>query len=123
MDIYCATCGEPYELYIGDDADRLLIDSVKRGMCPACKGVKPPTCHDCGFVHQEVAGDCPDCGDARLLCNDCWGRHDSGDHVQPDQSKVKLSRAEASSVLYDLFGDDLDGVASMMDDAEYMGLV
>jgi hypothetical protein len=43
--------------------------------------------------------------------------------VQPDQSKVKLSRAEASSVLYDLFGDDLDGVASMMDDAEYMGLV
>jgi hypothetical protein len=35
----------------------------------------------------------------------------------------KLTRAEASAVLYDVMGDDLDGVASMMDDAEYMGWI
>jgi hypothetical protein len=31
-------------------------------------------------------------------------------------------RAEASSMLFDLLGDDVDGVAAMMEDAEYMGM-
>jgi hypothetical protein len=32
-------------------------------------------------------------------------------------------RAEASAVLMDLLGDDVDGVASMLDDFEYAGLL
>ncbi len=31
-------------------------------------------------------------------------------------------RAEASSVLMDLMGDDMDGAAAMMEDAEYTGM-
>lgn len=31
-------------------------------------------------------------------------------------------RGEAASALYDLMGDDMDGVASMLEDAEYFGM-
>ncbi len=31
-------------------------------------------------------------------------------------------RAAASSALMDLMGDDMDGVAAMLEDAEYMGM-
>jgi hypothetical protein len=52
----------------------------------------------------------------------CWGYHEEGNHTRKYESD-KLSKAEASSVLYDIMGDDLDGVAAMMEDGEYMGLV
>lgn len=32
-------------------------------------------------------------------------------------------RAEAMDAIYDLMGDDMDGAASFMEDAEYMGLI
>ena len=44
-------------------------------------------------------------------------------HERKHEQSSKLTRAEASAVLYDVMGDDLDGVASMMDDAQYMGWV
>jgi hypothetical protein len=31
-------------------------------------------------------------------------------------------RGEASAMLHELMGDDVDGIASMLDDAEYMGM-
>lgn len=40
--------------------------------------------------------------------------------VRPDTPG--LQRGDAMSALADLMGDDLDGIASMMDDAEYMGM-
>jgi len=41
----------------------------------------------------------------------------------PEPEDGKLSRAHAMSLLVDVLGDDLDGIASMMDDAEYLGYV
>ena len=134
MDIYCATCSEPYELYIGDDEDRAVIDSVRRGECPSCNGVKPVTCHDCGKqlgILAKRLGNWDYGCDTNIACKDkplcttdsCWGEHEAGNHDRPRYESNKLSRAQASAVLYDVMGDDLDGVASMMDDAEYMGWV
>ena len=37
--------------------------------------------------------------------------------------KVESVRAEASSVLAELLGDDVDGIAAMMDDFDYMGML
>jgi len=76
MDIYCTNCGEPYELWIEDDEDRELIQSVREGRCPVCKGEKPE-------------GGTP-------------------------------FRATLAAEMGALLGDDLDGLASMMDDAEYI---
>ena len=75
MDIYCTNCGEPWELYIGDEEDRQLIQSVRAGKCPCCKG-------------EKIEGGTP-------------------------------FRAQLASAMSDLLGDDMDGLASMMDDAEY----
>lgn len=124
MDIYCSTCGEPFELYIETDEDRQELQRVREGRCSLCKGVKPPTCHDCGNqTHSENHG-CwsNDACDDKLICDSCWGYHEEGNHTRKYESS-KLSKAEASAVLYDILGDDLDGVASMMDDGEYAGLI
>ena len=127
MDIYCSTCAEPYELYIGDDEDRAVIDSVRRGECPSCKGVKPVTCHDCGGhvtgedQKQRGCGSNDAC-DNKVICIRCWEAHEYDDNHTRKHETNKLTRADASAVLYDILGADLDGVASMMDDAEYMGM-
>ena len=131
MDIYCSTCGEPFELYIETDEDRQEIQRVREGRCSLCKGVKPPTCHDCGNQMQgRTLSENRGCGsndacDDKLICNSCWGYHEEGCHVNHPRKyeSNKLSKAEASFVLYDILGDDLDGVASMMDDGEYAGLI
>ena len=36
--------------------------------------------------------------------------------------RVNTFQVQAMSMLGDLLGDDIDGMASMMDDAEYMGM-
>lgn len=58
---------------------------------------------------------CPDCLDTAPACPHCQG---TGKH-QPRQSE----RAALSALLMDVLGDDLDGVAAELDDAEYLGLI
>jgi len=134
MDIYCATCSDTYELYIGDDEDRAVIESVRRGECPSCNGVKPVTCHDCGKqlgILAKSLGNWDYGCDTNVACKDkplcttdsCWGEHEAGNHERKHEQSSKLTHAEASVVLYDMMGDDLDAVANAIDDAEYMGWV
>ena len=124
MDIYCSTCGEPFELYIETDEDRQEIQRVREGRCSLCKGVKPPTCHDCGNQMPREDRGCgsDDACNDKLICMRCWEHHEDDAHTRKYESS-KLSKAEASFALYDILGDDLDGVASMMDDGEYAGLI
>jgi len=132
MDIYCSTCGEPFELYIETDEDRQELQRVREGRCSLCKGVKPPTCHDCGnqmpredlnLYKKGVGCGSNDACNDKLICIRCWEHHEyDDDHTRKYESN-KLSKADASAVLYDILGDDLDGVASMMDDGEYAGLI
>jgi hypothetical protein len=46
-----------------------------------------------------------------------------GQECDTDIDEQDIFRAEVSSLMMDLLGDDLDGVASMMDDFEYLGLI
>ena len=43
----------------------------------------------------------------------------SSSHCEPKPSL----RTDAMSMFIDVMGDDLDGIASMMEDAEYLGLI
>jgi hypothetical protein len=43
----------------------------------------------------------------------------SGGHAQ----EVGGMRAMASAAMFDIMGDDVDGVASMMDDFDYLGML
>jgi hypothetical protein len=42
--------------------------------------------------------------------------------VTPEAGSPMDTRAQAAGAMYDLLGDDMDGAASMLDDAEAMGL-
>jgi hypothetical protein len=37
--------------------------------------------------------------------------------------KTKNIRAQLSSIAYEMMGDDVDGISSMLEDAEYMGMM
>jgi hypothetical protein len=40
-----------------------------------------------------------------------------------DNGDAGANRAAMMDAMYDLMGDDIDGAAAMMDDAEYFGLI
>ena len=73
-----------------------------------------------------------------IYCTNCAEPWDAGDpdidrrevlngnceYCHGDASKARQSlRTDAMSMLGDLLGDDIDGMAAMMDDYEYMGML
>lgn len=94
MDLYCPKCGEPW------DNDCLHEEA-----------------EDSGRTYQEVSRDFASHGCAAL--SNAYG---AGVADDCKASRGNARRAEISAVAFDLMGDDTDGVASMMDDAEMFGL-
>lgn len=86
MDIYCQLCGEPW-------------DSYELG---------PDGCFDKKEAKKFLAGKgCPSCN---------WGENKQRissykESCDPDE----LDRASATSVLVDVLGDDIDGIASELE--------
>lgn len=83
--------------------------------CPRCgEPVDPDYFHDVaeenGTSYRQVSRDFQSRGCEALGEPRCERAPDS-------------LRAEVSAAMFDLMGDDVDGVASMMDDFEYMGLL
>jgi hypothetical protein len=87
---------------------------------------------------------CPKCGepwDNDELHEVVAERHENGDHDASYNSVAREFRgkgcevfgcshghvsamaAELAAVAYDMMGDDMDGAASMLDDAQYFGLI
>jgi len=96
MDIYCTRCGEPWELdFIHDRVDEMKQDGeTVNGQEPTFKRVKDD------FIRRG----CVALG---------------GGHCESSPSL----RTEAMSALADVLGDDVDGIASMMDDLDFMGML
>ena len=96
MDIYCGRCGEPW------DIDSLHEETSYR------REDDPSVSFD--VVRSEFARrGCLAMSAYRVGETDCV--RDTGN-----------ARAMASGALMDLLGDDIDGVASLLDDAEYLGM-
>lgn len=99
MDIYCPKCGEPWELDTLHDevSERLngrsVTDEYYQG------------------EFRKVMRDFQTKGCMAL---------DGGTVCAPTISGQP--RADIAAVAYELLGDDIDGAASMLDDAESMGL-
>lgn len=86
MDIYCPKCGEPWD---PDEAHEQAADT--------------------GSTYTKVMRDFAVRG-----CRAFGGRCSAPDGT-PDAT-FGMTRAEASGALFELLGDDVDGVASMLDD-------
>jgi hypothetical protein len=93
MDIYCTRCGEPVELdYIHDRVEELRYDGeLVNGQPPTFTNVKDD------FVKR---------GCVAMGFGPC--------------KRVDNLRTQASAALFDILGDDVDGVASMMEDFEFL---
>lgn len=106
MDIYCPKCEEPWDMYcINEEAEALAdrdgipYDKAYRKVQNAFYSI------GCNAFPLTMGVD---------ICN-----NEAPD--EPDDGK--LSKARAMSTLIDILGDDIDGIASMMDDAIYLGQV
>jgi hypothetical protein len=107
MDLYCKRCGEPYEYYyvqheMGATERRRFWDGEG---CPSCYGKQP-------CQREEDCEDCPDYDGAKFVLT-----------CRANRSK-KLARrpfrAQLAAAMHQILGDDLDGLAAELEDAEYM---
>jgi hypothetical protein len=79
MDIYCGTCGEPWEI----DTVHEIAEENKFSFNEALSFFNDKGCESLGCKHND---------------------------------SINLGRAQAFSALYDIMGDDVDGIASMLED-------
>jgi hypothetical protein len=100
-DLYCTRCGETWEMdYINFDMTPQERNAFRAGeWCPACKDrkrcVKDVNCCDCEEYDRSEGG------------------------CKLNQFKRPF-RAELADALGGILGDDLDGLAAEMEDAEYL---
>jgi hypothetical protein len=94
MDIYCPKCGEPWDIDSIHEATAELVAENHRPYDAIFKTLLRD------FQQRGCAAIGYRCSESDTETDDSFG----------------LTRAEASSALYDLLGDDIDGAASMLDD-------
>ena len=104
MDLYCQKCDEPYDVaYVAQDMDE-------------DEGWKAPQVSEIFTVGAVLKTQRPSDrfkrGEGCPTCN--WGKN---------APKEQSLRGMAMGAMMDILGDDIDGVASMMDDFEYAGML
>jgi hypothetical protein len=105
VDLYCQRCGEPwdyYGVYHGDLTTEERERFLKGVDCPACKGKK--------LCVQEIP--CEDCPEVEETASQTFKCKYYG--------IKKPFRATLAGVLTDILGEDTDGIAAEMEDAEYL---
>lgn len=103
MDLYCQRCGEPwdhYGVYHGDLDPQQKEDFLKGRGCPACQ-------------NQELCT-------LSIPCQECeHGAANARGIFTCTRMRFKRPfRAQLASALADTLGDDTDGIAAEMEDAE-----
>lgn len=127
MDIRCRICGEPWDMdTLHDEVDERIAAGIFAPLS------KPDTYSSQDPAYQEyrkaydryystVRSDFYSKG-----CNGLIGfTGGNTSWCQPQQPREdgKITAAAAMSTLIDIMGDDLDGIASMIDDFEYIGVI
>ena len=100
MDLYCQRCGEPWDQYGVYNGD-MTAEEKHRFL----KGIDCPSCHGKEMCKKGIK------------CQEC---------NEYDDSRCRLHlirrpfRAQLAAALTDVLGDDTDGLAAEMEDAEWM---
>lgn len=107
MDLYCPRCGEPWE------NDCFHDEAAARAREADPDGIG--TFDSSGEPYHVVVRDFQQRGCVALAAS--YGTR----QCQPSSTGA-ADRAGIASAMYDLLGDDMDGAAAMLDDAEHLGL-
>lgn len=106
MDIYCPICEEPWDMYcINEEAEAL----AERDGIPYEQAYRK--------VQHEFY---------KVGCNAFPMAYGAQGYCKPSDREPadgKLTKAQAMNALIDILGDDVDGIAAMMDDYAYIGMV
>ena len=111
MDIYCTICAEPWDM---DSLHEEIDLRQNDGRMPVTSNQK-----EYDPLYSQIRREFTTKGCRALT----YAYPDGEGWCKPSTNPKAQFRAELSSAMYDLMGDDLDGVASMMDDYDYMGLI
>jgi len=125
MDVYCRICGEPWDM---DTLHEEIDERIAKGFLaelpdndnyrPGDQYRKYREVYD--SYYQKVRSEF-----YRRGCGAMWAFRGVAEDESPSWC-VKSGTSGtvlAMNTLIDLMGDDLDGIASMMDDAQAMGLL
>lgn len=111
MDIRCTRCGEPWDMdSLHEEAETRFVDrygSTRREMREQLAESLIP---DYQPIYQEVRTDFRERGCAALFGANC------------NVETIGGTRARTASVLTELAGDDIDGLASDLELAEMLGI-
>lgn len=116
MDIYCKTCGEPWDM---DTLHDVVSERMLQGLLPTV--THPGVLH--GEEYKEYRSAYEDNYHAvrkdfyRNGCRAMTGYR--SDWCGKPSSEGMAYTAQVADSMYDLFGDDLDAVACMMEDAGF----
>jgi hypothetical protein len=122
VDIYCTRCGEPWEL---DTFHDVIHEQHGPGLATLEEQHYGPDGRDGGWTPERSRAFQADY--ERLYWNPMMAAfHADGcaatgwcDPCEPRRN----GRTELAALAYELLGDDVDGIASFMADAEYLGVV
>lgn len=123
MDIYCPICSEPWDMDTLHDeiSERIAIGDL--AALPDHDGYNQssPKYREYREVYDgyytKVREEFYSKG-----CNAMYAFSGGPNSWCKPQTDAGLTRGMAMSALASIMGDDLDGIASMMEDAEYMGM-
>lgn len=129
MDIYCPRCGEPFDMdslhdeaaarygipYYLDGRDLDGFDTKHRQKNPAYDADAYQ------HFYKAVRADFQTEGCGIALASAFTNGQPCRKQERPADQGAPLTRSEAAAAVYDLLGDDLDGAAAMLEDAELAG--
>jgi len=106
VDVYCKRCGEPWDVYGVEHGD--MDDHERRRFwagegCPSCFGKEPCT----------ADYDCDECPEFDRSIFSCLANRDKNLARQ-------AFRAQVTAALHEILGDDIDGLAAELEDAEFL---
>lgn len=123
MDIYCPVCSEPWDMdTIHDEIkDRITIGDLAPLPDHDDYNTASPKYQEYRAVYDAYYTKVRNEFYAKG-CNAMYAFSGGPNSWCKPDTSPGMTRGMAMSALASIMGDDLDGIASMMDDAEYMGM-
>lgn len=109
MDVYCPTCGEPWDMDCLHEETRAQMDANDYPAYGA-PGYSETVYAEC---FREVQRDFQTTG-----CKALEVAYGEQNHCKPKPKTDRLDVAGAAAAMYELLGDDMDGAAAMLEDFE-----
>jgi hypothetical protein len=125
MDIYCPTCNEPWDM---DTIHEEIAERITSGDLAPLPDRGDKFSGPQYEAYRKIYEGYYDTVRGEFYRKGCKAMYafiggEPSWCIKPERLAVRLSRGEAMSALANIMGDDLDGIASTLEDAIMFGMV